>query len=118
VRKESLKGSGGFTHNDFYDIRLPMPPAHERSEIIVFIQSAAVNLDQAGRAAERECSLLHEYRTRLIADVVTGKLDVREAAARLPDEGDADGEIGDDLLEDNEPGDDAELDAEAEEIEA
>ncbi|HSV93827.1 MAG TPA: hypothetical protein VLH81_12155, partial [Desulfobacterales bacterium] len=27
-----------------------------------------------------------EYRTRLIADVVTGKLDVREAAARLPDE--------------------------------
>ncbi len=30
--------------------------------------------------------LLREYRTRLIADVVTGKLDVREAAARLPDE--------------------------------
>ena len=27
-----------------------------------------------------------EYRTRLIADVVTGKLDVREAAARLPEE--------------------------------
>jgi len=31
---------------------------------------------------------LHEYRTRLIADVVTGKLDVREAAAQLPDEAD------------------------------
>ena len=31
-------------------------------------------------------ALLREYRTRLIADVVTGKLDVREAAARLPDE--------------------------------
>ena len=30
--------------------------------------------------------LSREYRTRLIADVVTGKLDVREAAARLPDE--------------------------------
>ena len=32
------------------------------------------------------CSLglLNEYRTRLIADVVTGKLDVREAAASLP----------------------------------
>ena len=35
---------------------------------------------------EREIDLLREYRTRLIADVVTGKLDVREAAARLPDE--------------------------------
>ena len=31
-------------------------------------------------------SLLREYRTRLIADVVTGKLDVREAAASLPEE--------------------------------
>ena len=29
---------------------------------------------------------MQEYRTRLISDVVTGKLDVREAAARLPDE--------------------------------
>ena len=37
------------------------------------------------RAAAR-LDLLREYRTRLIADVVTGKLDVREAAARLPDE--------------------------------
>ena len=29
---------------------------------------------------------MREYRTRLVADVVTGKLDVREAAARLPEE--------------------------------
>ena len=36
--------------------------------------------------ASDEIDLLREYRTRLIADVVTGKLDVREAAARLPDE--------------------------------
>jgi type I restriction enzyme S subunit len=33
-----------------------------------------------------EIELLREYRTRLVADVVTGKLDVREAAARLPEE--------------------------------
>ena len=39
-------------------------------------------IDRAGR----QIHLLREYRTRLIADVVTGKLDVREAAARLPDE--------------------------------
>ena len=36
---------------------------------------------------QREISLLREYRTRLIADVVTGKLDVRAAAAALPEEG-------------------------------
>ena len=45
--------------------------------------------------------LLQEYRTRLIADVVTGKLDVREAAARLPDEpDDEDGTEADDPVED------------------
>jgi type I restriction enzyme, S subunit len=37
-------------------------------------------------AAQREIDLLREYRTRLISDVVSGKLDVREAAAHLPDE--------------------------------
>ena len=34
---------------------------------------------------EREIALMQEYRTRLTADIVTGKLDVREAAAKLPD---------------------------------
>ena len=45
---------------------------------------------------------MQEYRTRLIADVVTGKLDVREAAAQLPEEGDEDIPIdGDGLILDN-----------------
>ena len=35
--------------------------------------------------AQRHIALLNEYRTRLIADVVTGKLDVRETAAALPE---------------------------------
>jgi type I restriction enzyme S subunit len=34
--------------------------------------------------SEREIALMQEYRTRLTADVVTGKLDVRPAAAQLP----------------------------------
>ena len=62
------------------------------------------------RRARREIGLLREYRTRLIADVVTGKLDVREAAAKLPDELEAasrstlgdmigDGELGDEADE-------------------
>ena len=44
--------------------------------------------DAAIDRARRQIELLQEYRTRLIADVVTGKLDVREAAAQLPDEAD------------------------------
>ena len=48
---------------------------------------------------EREIGLLREYRTRVIADVVTGKLDVREAAAALPEVDPLadDDEMGDDL---------------------
>jgi hypothetical protein len=37
-------------------------------------------------AARREIELLREYRERLIADVVTGKVDVRQVAAQLPEE--------------------------------
>ena len=44
---------------------------------------------------EREIELLREYRTRLVADVVTGKLDVREAAAQIIEE-----EVAPDIAED------------------
>ena len=42
-------------------------------------------IDDAIGRARRRIELLREYRTRLIADVVNGKLDVREAAANLPE---------------------------------
>ncbi|WP_437947057.1 hypothetical protein WME98_40500 [Sorangium sp. So ce296] len=48
------------------------------------IEAEALALDVAISQAEREISLIREYRTRLVADVVTGQLDVRAVAARLP----------------------------------
>ena len=51
-------------------------------------------MQEIERAARKEIALLYEYRTRLIADVVTGKLDVREAAARLPEPNPAAAEDG------------------------
>jgi type I restriction enzyme S subunit len=59
-------------------------PLNEQIQIVDFISNAAAPLDVAIGQAEREISLIREYRTRLVADVVTGQLDVREAAARLP----------------------------------
>jgi type I restriction enzyme, S subunit len=46
-------------------------------------------------------ALVREYRTRLIADIVTGKLDVRDAAANLPDEAEEPGglQLADENLE-------------------
>ncbi|MCZ7637667.1 MAG: hypothetical protein M5U12_17500 [Verrucomicrobia bacterium] len=56
--------------------------------------------------SDHEISLLREYRTRLIADVVTGKLDVGEAARGLPDTADTQSDGPDAIAEDG--GDDAE----------
>ncbi len=62
------------------------PPIREQSTISRFLDDAIANITRAIARANREIKLLREYRTRLIADVVTGKLDVRNAAARLSDE--------------------------------
>ena len=62
------------------------PNLKEQDSLLEFIKSVGGPSDLAVARVAREVSLLREYRTRLIADVVTGKLDVRAAAARLPDE--------------------------------
>ena len=72
--------------NDLFQIVVPVPPVNEQREVVRMIEVATHDLNDAISAARREIDLLREYRTRLIADVVTGKFDVREAAARLPDE--------------------------------
>ena len=68
----------------------------------------------------REIALLREYRTRLIADVVTGKLDVRAAAAKLPDETDEPEPLDDAeaLVDGDEEIEDPDLDVVTEEAEA
>lgn len=63
-----------------------VPPRGEQDKICDFLDSELATHHTAIARAEREIMLLREYRARLTADVVTGKLDVREAAARLPDE--------------------------------
>jgi type I restriction enzyme S subunit len=52
---------------------------------------------------KREIALVQECRTRLTADLVTGKLDVREAAAKLPDLPNDTSAAPDEPLEENEP---------------
>jgi len=65
---------------------LAMPERAEQESIVKHIDLETRSIEAAMDRLEREIELLREYRTRLVADVVTGKLDVREAAARLPDE--------------------------------
>ena len=69
----------------FFRMVLPLPPLSEQRAIAQEIAARTSDLDKAVAAAELEISLLREYRIRLIADVVTGKKDVRAEAASLPD---------------------------------
>lgn len=62
------------------------PGPDEQSHILGFIAREGAPFEAAISGLEREIELLREYRTRLVADVVTGKLDVRPAARHLPAE--------------------------------
>ena len=65
--------------------RFPFPPTHEQGRIVQFVDDKVREIHAASNNEGNLADSLQEYRTRLIADVVTGKLDVREAAADLPD---------------------------------
>ena len=67
----------------YANLHVPCPPLPEQSQIIRYLDKAIADIDTAIGRARREIELLGEYRTRLIADVVTGKVDVREAVAGL-----------------------------------
>ena len=64
--------------------KVPIPPLGEQVQIATRLLAATKGLDLAIESLETEIALLKEYRIRLISDVVTGKLDVREEAAKLP----------------------------------
>jgi len=73
----------------FLCVRVVCPPVSEQRIILERLSTETRETERAIGHAHRQISLLREYRTRLIADVVTGKFDVREAAARLPNEAEA-----------------------------
>ncbi|WP_447965602.1 hypothetical protein [Nitrospira sp. Ecomares 2.1] len=67
-------------------IPFPAPPVDEQIAIVAGLAVNLSGLKSAISRVEREIELLREYRITLIADVVTGKLDVRGVAAQLQDE--------------------------------
>ena len=90
-------GTAGFLRlydDRFLETRVCLPPLHEQRVIMDYLAKATADIDSASNRARRQIDLLREYRTRLIADVVTGKLDVREAAAQPGEQADEEDRIG------------------------
>ena len=87
-RSEYLCRSTGITSSrlrlypdSFLGIPLLRPPFDEQIAIVEYLDKATADIDTAIDRSNRQIELMQEYRTRLIADVVTGKLDVRGAVA-------------------------------------
>lgn len=86
VRSKGIwKSRLSLTDEAFLDMILVLPPLEEQREIARRIGERTAAIDAAMDAVNAEITLLKEYRTRLISDVVTGKIDVREEAVKLPD---------------------------------
>lgn len=69
----------------FLTTEIPLPAESAQRDVVKRIQDAFAANDSVLERVKREIALLQEFRTRLVADVVTGQVDVRAIAATLPD---------------------------------
>ncbi|WP_172651084.1 restriction endonuclease subunit S [Rhodococcus opacus] len=60
--------------------RLPLPPEQEQQAIVAFLNSRCSNIDALIAKANEVIETMREYRSALITDAVTGKIDVRDVA--------------------------------------
>ncbi|WP_260751347.1 restriction endonuclease subunit S [Mycobacterium sp. SMC-8] len=76
----------GSTHKTIYQadaaaIHIPLPPLAEQRRIVKLVTERTGAIDTLAAKAEEMISRLREYRSALITEAVTGKIDVRGAVA-------------------------------------
>lgn len=80
---ESMTGAAGqqrISPEFIANFYIPVPPRSEQDEIVSTVKTETARFSATIEQAQREVDLIHEYRTHLIADVVTGRIDVRGLA--------------------------------------
>lgn len=73
-------GLQNLSDTDFYSIYTVYPPYKEQIKISNYIKRLEYSFSKYREQLTQYISLLQEYRTRLVADVVTGQIDVRNIA--------------------------------------
>jgi type I restriction enzyme S subunit len=73
-----------FNINDLKTIYTSIPPIQEQKQIVKYIETESNKIDKTISTIEKEITLVEEYKTALIAEAVTGKIDVRDF--KLPQE--------------------------------
>ena len=84
--------------DEFLSIPIAKPSVEEQQAILDFLENETFIINQYLAHTEQEIDIIREYRTRLIADVVTGKVDVRGVAFEMPEDFDEDNGFLDDSL--------------------
>ncbi|MGD1714894.1 restriction endonuclease subunit S [Dapis sp. BLCC M172] len=59
-------------------LSVSLPPISEQTEIVSFIETKSEKIERSLATIEKEIKLIQEYRTTLISETVTGKIDVRK----------------------------------------
>jgi type I restriction enzyme, S subunit len=72
------------TQTSLYEVKFPVPLRKEQEDIIKSIEYSVGKLNKTISTIEKEITLTQEYKTALIAEVVTGKIDVRDC--EIPEE--------------------------------
>lgn len=75
--------------SEFFQLRLPVPPLHEQRLIADFMAERTARSEALASEARKNIALLRQRRAALISAAVTGRIDVRDAATRSADVGQA-----------------------------
>jgi len=73
----------GVDRKDLHEVKVALPPIEEQVLLCERVDEELDGVATTAAVIRRQVGLLREYRTRLISDAVTGKVDVREAAGHL-----------------------------------
>jgi type I restriction enzyme, S subunit len=88
------------------EIQVTIPLVNEQVQIIGYLGKELQHIHRAIEMSKNQIEQIQEYRTRLIADIVTGKVDARGLAFEMPEAFDDDDlldvDADDGLLEDDE----------------
>lgn len=83
------RGVGTIQRNLYWphlkQIIVPVPPRKEQHQIVEHAIGHTNKVNAAIGATRRQIELINEYRARLVADAVTGQIDVRHGVVELPD---------------------------------
>lgn len=70
-------GLQNLSNTNFYKVYTVYPPYEEQCAIVAEVQKIENEMQAIISTISKEIEILHEFKTRLISDVVTGRIDVR-----------------------------------------